>query len=119
MNQRSKLITFVKLMAVGYGITAVLLLGITFLLYRFQLGEGQIHLLVTAVYVLICGVGGFLSGKVWKRKRLLLGLLYGGVFFGILFLLSLFAGGLYQSPLNALKVCLLCLAGGAVGGVLS
>lgn len=119
MNQKSKVVTFVKLLAAGYGITVVLLLGVTFLLYRFQLGEGQTGIFVTVIYVLSCFLGGFLTGKAWKRKRLLLGLMYGILYFGILFLLSLFAGGLYQDWGNTLKVCLLCLAGGSVGGMLS
>ena len=84
MNQKSKVVTFVKLLAAGYGITVVLLLGVTFLLYRFQLGEGQTGIFVTVIYVLSCFLGGFLTGKAWKRKRLLLGLMYGILYSSVL-----------------------------------
>ena len=119
INYRSKAVTFVKLLAAGYGVTVLLLLVLTFFVYRLGLGEGQVGIFVAAVYIGSCFLGGFLSGKVWKRKRLLLGLLYAAVYFGVLFLLSIFAGGLYQNWWNTLKVCLMCLAGGALGGMLS
>lgn len=119
MMQKSKAVTFAKLLAAGYGVTVLFLLGITFLVYQFDLGEGQVSLFVTAIYVLASFLGSLLLGKAWKRKRLLWGLCYGAVYFGILFLLSLFAGGLYQDWGSTVKVLLLCLAGGALGGMLS
>ena len=118
MGKRGALV-FCKVLAAAYGVTVLLLLGAALLLQQLGLGEGQVRLLITAVYGVSCLLFGFLWGKLRGRRRLLWGLLCGAVYFGLLFLLGLPFGGLYRSFWDGVKVLALCLAFGGAGGAFS
>lgn len=111
---------FIKTLLLSYGMTAVLLTGLAFLMYQMKLGAAQASWGVTVIYLLACAVGGFLTGKRVGSRRLLWGLVSGGLYFVILWMLSLILGGGMQGEMQELLTALAaCLAGSAVGAFLS
>ena len=61
------------------------LAALAFALYKLRLKEGQVNLMVYAVYLLTCLCGGFLAGKRIQRR------FFWGLLSGLLYFLSAFA----------------------------
>ena len=81
-KKNEKVFNVVKGLLVSYVISAVLLLFLAFLLYKFSLPKQVIGIGVTAVYIVSTFIGGFLLGKHMKVKKFLWGLAIGmGYFF--------------------------------------
>ena len=60
---------FLRSLLVSYLLSALLLLAVSFALYRFRLKEGQVRIAVHAIYMLSCALAGFLAGKGLKKGR--------------------------------------------------
>lgn len=120
MNQKSKLLAFLRTLLTTYVITGILLFVLAFFLYKFKLKEAQVSLGVMAIYLLTCLFGGFLIGKSLKSKRFLWGFLTGLCYFLLLLGSSyLMNKGLNQDLRNAVTTLLVCAGGGTIGGMLS
>ena len=75
---------------------------------------------IRAVYFLSCLAGGFLSGKEFRERRLVWGLLTGVLYGLILLTVSQLTGGLGSSGiLETVIVSGICLGGGAIGSIIS
>lgn len=108
------------LLVFAYILTAVLLMGMAFLLYKFRLGEHVINISIIAIYVAVTFLTGFIAGKMLKVKKFLWGVLLGMAYFGILSIVSLLVGQQEAVVGNQiLTTFLLCAGGGMLGGMLS
>ncbi|MDI9241587.1 TIGR04086 family membrane protein [Fusibacillus kribbianus] len=117
---KSKPLYLLRSLLLSYVLSGLLLLLLSFLLYKMKLSRDQIQAGVYIIYVLSCFFGGFLSGKQLKTRRFLWGGLSGLLYFGILLLLSLLLGKGIQSGLSRLLLSLgLCAGSGVIGGMLS
>ncbi len=108
------------LLVFAYILTAVLLMGLAFLLYKFRLGENIINIAIVAIYVVVTFVTGFLAGKILKIKKFLWGFLLGCGYFAILAVVSMLVG--QQEAVighHLLTTFMLCAGGGMLGGMLS
>ena len=98
----------------------VLLLALTFLLYKFRLPESQITAGIYAVYIISCLIGGFLAGKAMKTRRFFWGLLTGVLYFVALFAMSSLQDQAITSDMtHILTVLGICAGSGMVGGMIS
>lgn len=103
-----------------YIVTAVLLMLLAFLIYRFQFGEGFTNIAIIAVYIAVNFMGGFFMGKKKKVKNYLLGLVVGVTYFLILVLVSLICNhGLQDFAGNFFTTLAICTGAGTIGGMLS
>lgn len=103
-----------------YVITGLLLFGMAFLLYKFQLGEAFVSMGIIVVYVLSGFVGGVVMGIRMKVPCGFWGLLLGTVYFLILFVGSAILNhGMPQDILRMLAVWIMCACGGMLGGMIS
>ena len=94
----------------AYLVTALLLLGLAFGLYRLQLDESQISLGVSAVYIAACLIGGIV---LW-------GLACGAVYFLILLGLTYaFQNGFHSDAREIALSFLMCAGAGTLGGMIS
>ena len=108
------------LLVFAYILTAVLLMGLAFLLYKFRLEENIINIAIILIYVAVTFLTGFIAGKILKVKKFLWGVLLGMAYFGILSLVSLAVGQQEAVVGNQiLTTFLLCAGGGMLGGMLS
>lgn len=109
-----------KSLLLAYFLTGAFLLFLAFLLFRFDLGEGPAAAGITAVYVLSCLAGGFAAGRMVRRNKYLWGLLVGLCYFLLLTAVSFGVGKSWDfSAQHLITTFLLCLGGGALGGMLS
>lgn len=118
MEEKETPLRFLKFLLLSYILTAILLLVLAFLLYRFQIGGKAVALGVILIYLLSTFLGGFLAGKKAKSRKYLWGLALGGAYFLILAAISLLTG-CADGGVGFLTALLLCLGGGMLGGMVS
>ena len=119
-KKNEKVMNGLKGLLVSYIVSAVLLLVLAFLLYKFRLPKAVIGAGITGVYVISTFIGGFLMGKHAKVKKFMWGLGIGIVYFLILIMISLIVNGGFQNLSgNLFLTMILCGAGGMLGGMLS
>ncbi len=111
---------FAMALIVAYVITVLALFGIAFVMLKLQPDAGTTELLILAVYALSCFAGGWYAGKRAGKRKFLQGLLVGVLYFALLFLISGMGEREIQSDLaSGGLACLLCAAGGMLGGMLA
>lgn len=104
----------------AYVLTGIFLLLLAFLLFQFNLGEGPVAAGIVAVYVVSCLAGGFIAGKTIRKQKYLWGLLVGMCYFLLLILVSFLVEKKWDlSFMHTITTLLMCLGGGALGGMLS
>lgn len=113
------LFRLLKALLCAFLISGILLLILTLLLYKLNLGEAQVTAGITLIYVVSTFSGGFVIGKLAGMRKFLWGLACGILYFALLLLITL---GLYRT-LNGdgsvLSAFLFCAAGGMLGGMVS
>ena len=120
VSKNSKPVIILKSLVVSYIVTAVFLLLLAFLLFKFELDEGKVSIGVIAIYLLSGLVGGFLAGKKSGSQKFLWGLIVGVAYFVLLLIISLIAGhGIQTQPMQLVTTAFLCMGGGMLGGMLS
>ena len=116
----SKFMWMLKALLVSYIITAVLLMGLTLLLYKFELDEKFVSAGIVAIYVKSTLIGGFIIGKLERVKRFLWGMTLGVLYFAMLLVITL---GIYRTlngdGVNLMTTLILCAGGGMAGGMIS
>ena len=97
-----------------------MLLVLTLLLYKMGLSEQNVNAGIILTYVISTFSGGFVAGKLIKRRKFLWGLLLGVLYFVLLLVISI---GVYHSldgeMVNLLSTFALCAGGGMLGGMVS
>ena len=67
-TESGSFLSFGKILLAMYGVTALLLFLLALLVQKLKLEEGAVSIGISVVYVLSCFLGGFLLGKI-RRKR--------------------------------------------------
>lgn len=114
------MIWMLKSLLCAYIISGLLLVFLTFLLYKFNIDEGKVAAGIIMIYVASTFAGGFIIGKLSGTRKFLWGLTCGILYFALLLLVSL---GVYRSlqgnGAHVMTTFLLCAGGGMLGGMLS
>lgn len=112
--------TFGKILMVMYGITALLLFLLAFLLQKFQFGEQMTEIGIMGVYVIVCFLGGYMSGKVLMNRKFLWGMLMGIFYVLVMLGITMIVRGSQGLSLSGILLnILLCLGSGMLGGMIS
>ena len=115
-----KIMWMLKSLLASYIVTGLLLLGLTFLVYKFELDEQVVVAGIVAIYVVSTFMGGYIIGKLTGTKKYMWGMLIGVVYFLLLFLISY---GVYRefntNGISSITTAILCIGGGILGGMLS
>ncbi len=115
-----KMMWILKSLLASYIVTAILLLGLTFVLYKFEIGENVVAAGIVAIYVLSTLVGGLFIGKIVQTRRFIWGIGLGMFYFLLLLLITL---GVYRnidtSAVELVTTGILCVGGGMIGGMIS
>ena len=101
----------VKALMLSYFLTMLMLLGLSFGLYKFDLSEKTVRISTFA--------GGFAMGKMGKTRKFLRGFMLGMLYFLLLLAIS---AGIYRSVQGGMQMMIawiLCGAGGMLGGMVS
>ena len=105
----------VKALMLSYFLTMLMLLGLSFGLYKFDLSEKTVRIGILAVYI----ISGFAMGKMGKTRKFLRGFMLGMLYFLLLLAIS---AGIYRSVQGGMQMMIawiLCGAGGMLGGMVS
>ena len=120
MQKNIKVIWWIKSLLASYIVTGILLLVLTFFMYKFELNEKIVSAAIVGIYVVSTLIGGMIIGKLTKSKRYLWGMVLGIIYFVLLLLITL---GVYRT-LNGDGVSIVtslipCAGGGMTGGMIS
>jgi len=109
-----------KCLLFSYILTFLLLLLVTFLVYKASFTERMVSVAMIAIYVIATFGAGFLAGRRMQNRKFLWGLLMGTVYFLILLLMSVLVNRETGGLGNAVATTFfLCAGGGMLGGMLS
>ena len=120
MQKNIKVIWWIKLLLASYIVTGILLLVLTFFMYKFELNEKIVSAAIVGIYVVSTLIGGVIIGKLTKSKRYLWGMVLGILYFVLLLLITL---GVYRTlngdSVSIVTSLILCAGGGMTGGMIS
>ena len=117
MQKNIKVIWWIKSLLASYIVTGILLLVLTFFMYKFELNEKIVSAAIVGIYVVSTGM---IIGKLTKSKRYLWGMVLGIIYFVLLLLITL---GVYRTlngdSVSIVTSLILCAGGGMTGGMIS
>ena len=120
MQKNIKVIWWIKSLLASYIVTGILLLVLTFFMYKFELNEKIVSAAIVGIYVVSTLIGGMIIGKLTKSKRYLWGMVLGIIHFVLLLLIRL---GVYRTlngdSVSIVTSLILCAGGGMTGGMIS
>lgn len=120
MQKNIKVIWWIKSLLASYIVTGILLLVLTFFMYKFELNEKIVSAAIVGIYVVSTLIGGMIIEKLTKSKRYLWGMVLGIVYFVLLLLITL---GVYRTlngdSVSIVTSLILCAGGGMTGGMIS
>ena len=120
MQKNIKVIWWIKSLLASYIVTGILLLVLTFFMYKFELNEKIVSAARVGIYVVSTLIGGMIIGKLTKSKRYLWGMVLGIIYFVLLLLITL---GVYRTlngdSVSIVTSLILCAGGGMTGGMIS
>lgn len=110
----------VKALLFSYIMTAVILLLLSFILYKTQMPSGAISVGVILAYVLSTFVGGFFIGKKVESKKFVWGIITGVLYFAVILIIALILNkDVFSSAGSVIMVFAMCALGGMTGGMIS
>ena len=120
MQKNIKVIWWIKSLLASYIVTGILLLVLTFFMYKFELNEKIVSAAIVGIYVVSTLIGGMIIGKLTKSKRYLWGMVLGILYFVLLLLITL---GVYRTlngdSVSIVTSLILCAGGGMTDGMIS
>ena len=120
MQKNIKVIWWIQSLLASYIVTGILLLVLTFFMYKFELNEKIVSAAIVGIYVVSTLIGGMIIGKLTKSKRYLWGMVLGIVYFVLLLLITL---GVYRTlngdSVSIVTSLILCAGGGMTCGMIS
>ena len=120
MQKNIKVIWWIKSLLASYIVTGILLLVLTFFMYKFELNEKIVSAAIVGIYVVSTLIGGMIIGKLTKSKRYLWGMVLGILYFVLLLLITL---GVYRTlngdSVSIVTSLILCAGGGMTSGMIS
>lgn len=115
---RSRVMSLLCGLASAWAMTALLTVIGAFVFYKFHVTSEKARLFILAIYVIGNGVGGFVSGKIAKTGKFIMGFLSGLCYVLILLVAALVIGkGEIQGVMGVLITAMLCCGGGMLGGM--
>lgn len=120
MSKSMKVLEVIKSLIAAYIFTGIALAALAFAIYKWELTEPVVNIVIMVVYVIASFIGGFVTGKRVKERKFFWGLLLGGLYILIIYGVSLIMSATMGMVSTAsVLACLLCLGGGMLGGMLS
>lgn len=119
-NMFTKIVGAMKILVFSYLVTGILLLLLSFGLYKFGLSNWQVTAGIIVTYALSTFLGGYLIGKRQSSRKLFWGILFGFAYFVILIVASLIMNkGLSTDYTAMIRTAAICMASGGIGGFLN
>lgn len=112
----SRIFNVVKTIVISYALTCVILLALSFGVYKFDLSNWQITTGIIITYIVASFIGGFIIATREKNRRILWGMGVGLIYFLILAVASIAVNkGIAIDTMEAVRALLICAVSGAAG----
>lgn len=109
---------WLKSLLISFIVTGLLLVILSFLLYKMRWSTDQIQIGIILVYVVSNIAGGHLLASRIGHQRFFWGILFALSYFIILLLISLaIRGNFMEDSTQTIKALILCITGGIVGSL--
>lgn len=116
---KKKAVRMLRSIVLSYVITAVVLLLVCFIMYKFKLSMTGAGGAILFTYVISCLAGGFVFGGAVEEKRYLGGGLAGGMYFFVVYVVSAVWNHTASLPMpGMLTTFLICVFSGMLGGMI-
>lgn len=120
LGRELPILFFMKTLIFSYVLTGVFLALLSFMLYKFHLGEKVVTIAIILIYVAATFFAGFVTGRKMGSRKFFWGAVEGAAYFLVLVLISLVAGQEgFRSGNSFVTTLILCAGGGMLGGMLS
>ncbi|MCI9537480.1 MAG: TIGR04086 family membrane protein [Eubacterium sp.] len=117
MNMKTKAVKMLKSILVAYVLTAVVLLVLSFIMYKCKMSMAGANGGILFTYVISCLAGGFLFSGGLEEKRYLGGGLLGLVYFAVVYCVSAVWNQSVAAQMpGMLTAFLVCIFSGMLGG---
>ena len=118
MKYSATIIQFIKVLLISYAASAIVLLVLAFLMFRWDIAEGVVRGGVIFAYVISCFIYGMLVSRQQSGRRYLWGILAGAAYYIVLLIVSMICNrAVFTSIPGILPALFLCLSGGMLGGM--
>lgn len=119
-QQNSKGMVYIKHLILACLITAVLLLLSAFFMYKTNMSNTAVSILLVATYILSNLIAGWRMGKSVEKRQFLWGMFIGLGYFAMVMLVSFVGNQFFMADLSKiLLVFFLCVLSGLFGGMVS
>ncbi|MCI9419732.1 MAG: TIGR04086 family membrane protein [Eubacterium sp.] len=119
MGNKGKAVKMVQSITVSYLLTAVMLLLLSFIMYKCKVSMSGANSGILASYVLSCLIGGFIFSGCLAQKKYLGGALLGVVYFAVVYLVSaVWNQSIAAQMPGMLTAFLICVFSGMLGGMI-
>ncbi len=115
----NKIITMLKVLVMEFVVSMVLLAVIAFVMYQTGMGQKTAGILILLVYLVSTFLGGLVTGKAQRSRRLLWGAGAGIAYLLVLLLVSVMIRGGMSGENNLMLSAACCVLGGCLGGMCS
>lgn len=119
-GKRSIAFIVMKALLFSYIITMIILLLLSFLVYKMDISVGAVRIGIILTYILSTFLGGMIMGKSMKEKKYLWGLGVGILYFLFILIVSvILQKSNFTGSGSIISVFGMCSLGGMLGGMLS
>lgn len=119
MGIKSKMVKMIKSIIAAYILTAIVLLVLSFIMYKAKISMAGANSGILITYVLSCLVGGFIFSGSLSEKRYLGGGIMGVVYFVIVYIVSAVWNQSVAAQMpGMLTAFLICVFSGMFGGMI-
>lgn len=116
---RESIFQVIKGVLAAFLLSAVILIILAFLMYRFDVAESVVRGGIIAAYVFSCFIGGMVISKGKKGRKYLWGILAGALYYAIILIISMIVNKrMFINIPGIVSTGVLCLLGGMLGGML-
>lgn len=111
-------IRLIKTTLAAYIVTAIMLLVLSYLMYRYELSVNLLNFGLVLTYIIPNFISGFISGRMMKEKRLVWGIISGIIYMMFFAAVNILFG---ESVLTGsfLLIFTVAIMGAALGGIVS
>ena len=115
-----KMIGVARGLLISYILTVVMLFIAAVVVYKTDISDGMLNAVIVAIYIVSTFVGGMVTGKAVRERRFMWGAVYGILYISIALTISAILGDDPDgAALACVTRCIMCVAGGMLGAMLS
>lgn len=120
MNKAIKGVAVIKSLMLVYFLTGVTLAILAYLVFKYNIKESTVNIVIIAIYILATILGGFITGKKVKEKKFFWGLCLGLLYILIIYIAALlFNKDFSIMSKSSITAFCMCVGGGMLGGMIS